>query len=157
MNSTAEHDEKIYSPDQLRDYLRAVNPGRWIVLIAVILLILGFVAWTIFGTMKSKLTAPIVVSNGVGTIYVTEDQYYTLYESTLDELTVEADDWVGRVYSMSHDPINAGELSEYAMELGGLSEGQYVFPVYAIIPAEDGTYSAKVTYDDLAPAEYLAG
>ena len=38
--------DRIASPEQLTDYLRVTNPGIWVILVAVILLLAGVFAWS---------------------------------------------------------------------------------------------------------------
>ena len=42
---------KMNQPEDLNDYIRVTRPSVWIVLIAVILLLAGIVAWMVFGTV----------------------------------------------------------------------------------------------------------
>ena len=44
--------EKMSSPDQMDDYIKVMTPSVWIALIALIVLIIGILVWTIFGTMQ---------------------------------------------------------------------------------------------------------
>ena len=38
--------DRISSPEQMTDYLRVTNPGIWVILVAVILLLAGVFAWS---------------------------------------------------------------------------------------------------------------
>ena len=40
--------ERVSSPEQLNDYVRVSNPGVWMVLTAVIVLLFGICAWGIW-------------------------------------------------------------------------------------------------------------
>ena len=44
--------EKMSSPDQMDDYIKVMTPPVWIALIALVVLIIGILVWTIFGTME---------------------------------------------------------------------------------------------------------
>ena len=44
--------ERVSSPEQLNDYIRVTTPSVWLVLLAVIILLLGMLAWSIFGTVE---------------------------------------------------------------------------------------------------------
>ena len=44
--------EKMSSPDQMDDYIKVMTPSVWIALIALVVLIIGILVWTIFGTMQ---------------------------------------------------------------------------------------------------------
>lgn len=44
--------ERISSPEQLDEYIRVITPSVWVVLVALAILLIGFLAWSIFGTME---------------------------------------------------------------------------------------------------------
>ena len=43
--------DKMSSPEQLNDYIRVTTPSVWLVLIAIVILLLGMLAWSILGTV----------------------------------------------------------------------------------------------------------
>lgn len=44
--------ERVSSPEELNDYIRVTTPSVWIVLIALVLLLVGMLAWSVFGTVE---------------------------------------------------------------------------------------------------------
>ena len=46
--------EKISSPEELNDYIRVTTPSVWLVLLATVILLLGMLAWSIFGTVNME-------------------------------------------------------------------------------------------------------
>ncbi len=44
--------ERVSSPEELNDYIRVTTPSVWLVLAATVLLLLGMLAWSIFGTVE---------------------------------------------------------------------------------------------------------
>ena len=44
--------EKVSGPESLNDYIRVTTPSVWIVLIALVLLLAGILAWSIFGRVN---------------------------------------------------------------------------------------------------------
>ena len=44
--------EKINSPDDLHDYVKVANPGVWLVIVAVIVLLIGATVWGFFGRVQ---------------------------------------------------------------------------------------------------------
>ncbi len=51
--------DRISSPEQLSDYLSVTNPGIWVILAAVVLLLAGLFGWAMIGTLET--TAPVKV------------------------------------------------------------------------------------------------
>ena len=43
--------ERVNQPEDLNEYVRVTTPSVWIVLAAVLLLVAGVLAWTIFGSV----------------------------------------------------------------------------------------------------------
>ena len=46
--------DRVSSPEQLNDYIRVTTPPVWLVLLAIILLLAGMVAWSVFGTAEVR-------------------------------------------------------------------------------------------------------
>ena len=44
--------ERVSSPEELNDYIRVTTPSVWVVLIALVLLLVGMLAWSVFGTVE---------------------------------------------------------------------------------------------------------
>ncbi len=46
--------DRISSPESLNDYIRVTSPSVWIVLLAILVLLAGILAWGIFGKVTEK-------------------------------------------------------------------------------------------------------
>ena len=44
---------RVSSPEALNDYIRVTTPSVWFVLIALVVLLVGMLAWSIFGTVEA--------------------------------------------------------------------------------------------------------
>ncbi|MCR5418705.1 MAG: hypothetical protein K6E84_07310 [Lachnospiraceae bacterium] len=44
--------DRVSSPEQLNDYIRVTTPSVWLVLLALILLLVGMLIWSVFGTVQ---------------------------------------------------------------------------------------------------------
>ena len=44
--------ERVSSPEQLNDYIRVTTPSVWLVLLALVILLAGILAWSIFGRVE---------------------------------------------------------------------------------------------------------
>jgi hypothetical protein len=54
--------ERISTPDQLTDYLKVTNPGIWVILAAVIILLAGVFVWSYTGVLETRSPAKVIVS-----------------------------------------------------------------------------------------------
>lgn len=60
--------EKISSPEQLTDYLKITNPGIWIMLSVVVIILVGLIAWASIGTLSTTIDAKADVNDGYASI-----------------------------------------------------------------------------------------
>ena len=60
--------QRVSSPDQLTDYLRVTNPGIWVLLACVILLLTGIFAWASIGTLETVITVKVRVEAQTATV-----------------------------------------------------------------------------------------
>lgn len=44
--------QRVSSPEQLNDYIRVTTPSVWMVLLAIVILLVGMLAWSIFGKVE---------------------------------------------------------------------------------------------------------
>ena len=56
--------DKVKSPESLDDYIRVSNPGVWLLLISVIVLLAGACVWGIFGRIDSTVPAAVHAEGG---------------------------------------------------------------------------------------------
>ena len=52
--------DKISSPEQLNDYIRVSNPGVWMILACIIILLIGMCVWGVFGRLETTMKAAAV-------------------------------------------------------------------------------------------------
>ena len=60
--------ERISSPEQLQDYMRVTNPGTWMVLAAVIVLLVGLIAASALFSVENTIEARGTVSGEASAI-----------------------------------------------------------------------------------------
>ena len=124
--------ERVSSPEQLNDYIRVTSPGVWVVLTAVLVLLAGFLVWGIVGKLETKVNAVAVSEEGKVVCYVREE----------DARGIEAGN---------------GRLSDYAMRLGGLSAGEWVYAVTLDAELSEGVYQASIVTGSVSPISFLFG
>lgn len=66
--------ERISSPEQLTSYLRVTNPGIWMTLVGIIVLLAGLIAWSTIGTLETTAPATIVVEDQIAEISIDTTQ-----------------------------------------------------------------------------------
>ncbi len=64
--------ERISSPEQLTDYLRVTNPGIWIVLAGIVILLVGFFVWMSVDTIETTVKVGVSTQNSQAIVAVTE-------------------------------------------------------------------------------------
>jgi len=125
--------QRIQSPEQLTDYLKVTNPGIWIILIAVIVLLAGLFVWSTVGKLETVASGIAVVSNGEAQIYLAENAKGSIEEGMLIRFDKDTE------YSVS-----SVEKDEY-----GRSRA------HADVAVSDGTYDVTVVMESISPIRFL--
>ena len=108
--------------------MRVANPGVWLILCAVIVLLVGFCVWGIFGQIKTTVPAQITVDDG--RIICTVDGDIGRIEAGM---TVEAGGSNGLVRSVNAD--------HHLVEID--------------ISLSDGVYEGEIVTENIAPLSFV--
>ena len=144
--------QRVSSPEQLNDYIRVTSPGIWLTLSAVIVLLVGFVVWGVVGSLETTLSAVVISRDGTAACYVKE--------SEIDKIGLSDAGRLGsKEYTMKEmaaEPIVVDEsFSDYALRVGGLSAGEWVYPMILGETLPDGVYEASIVTDKVSPISFL--
>lgn len=144
--------ERVASPEQLNDYVRVANPGVWLALAAVLALLVGACIWGVFGRLDTTLTAVAIAEKGSISVYVKEADISSVEEG----MTVTIADREYTVSLISAAPIAVtAELGDYALHLGGLQVGEWVYTVVLAGELADGIYAADILIDSVSPMSFV--
>lgn len=55
--------ERISSPEELHDYLRVTSPRLWMLLIAIVALLVGFIVYASTVTLENTIPVKVIVEN----------------------------------------------------------------------------------------------
>ena len=145
--------DRVSSPEQLNSYIRVSNPGVWLVLAAVVLLLLGVCAWGVLGHLDTTVSAAAVSAEGQLTIYVNAQDGVQLEAG----MPVRIGDGEFTVAAVGAEPVTVDEgLSDYALYVGGLQRGQWVYALTVsggTLP--DGVYEAQIVVESVAPMSFV--
>lgn len=145
--------DKVSSPEQLNDYIRVSNPGVWLVLAAVIVLLIGVCVWGIFGRLETTVGSAAVVKDGEMTLYVKEEYLGKITEG----MTVRVKENEYLITSIETKPQTIPEgFDEYMLHLSGMHVGEWVFGVSAMqTDLADGVYEAEIVIESIAPMSFI--
>ena len=116
--------EKLRSPEQLEEYLHITNPGLWLVLIAILVLTIGFFVWAGLTPVESYVYGNAEVKDQVLTFIPEEDEDASWLDTGLS--------------------VAVGEQRDKILSLGRDAEGRVLAVAKTLLP--DGVYEARVGY-----------
>ena len=144
--------DRVSSPEQLDAYLRVANPGVWLVIIAIAVLLVGVCVWGILGHLDTTVNAVAVCENGAVTLYVKDEDG----NGVLSGMEVRIGEDSAAVTAISPMPIKAQtELSDYACHVGGFGAEDWVHAVQTDAQLPDGVYSAKIIVESVSPMSFV--
>lgn len=144
--------EKVTSPEQLKQYIRVSNPGLWMVLFAIVILLVGVVVWGYVAQLETTLPTAIIANSGEGIVYISEDDVQKISEG----MTVRSADGEYLVEKISAEAVlvDAG-FTEYAVHAAGLSQGQWVYAVKVSGTFADGVHKAEIVLESISPISFI--
>ena len=146
--------DRISSPEQLNDYIRVTNPGVWMIMCAVVLLLLGICVWSVFGELDTTLTVAAVTDLNQTVCYVKASESQELEDGLLV--------WIGdeqfRIADIQTQPVQVDDTyAEYILHVGGLQEGEWVY--IATLDHKHGEngmiVEAEIVIESIAPIRFV--
>ena len=124
--------ERISSPEALNDYLKVTNPGTWMIMGAVIVMLLGIIVWSFLGNLETTVAGDATAEKGHITAFVIED---------------------GAKYIHEGQTIYIGDKSSLVGEVTTDEFGR--MKVEASMDIPDGEYRAKIVIEKVTPFNLL--
>ena len=126
--------DKVKSPENLDDYIQVSNPGVWLLLISVIVLLAGACVWGIFGHIDSTVPATVHIENGQAVCEIAEEDI----SSVKVGLTVKLEDCEAVIEA-----------------IGNKTDNGYVCTVSDESALPDGFYEGKVIVERYKPLSFI--
>lgn len=144
--------DKFSSPEQLNDYVKVANASVWMILLSIIILLIGICVWGVFGRLDTTLTVPAVSKGGITVCYVSEAEAGNI-EAGMPVMIGNNEYQVSKV---SSSPVQVTEDFEaYALHIGNLTMGEWVYEIEISKTLSDGVYEAKIITERIAPMSFL--
>lgn len=144
--------QKISSPEQLNEYISVSNPGVWMILVSIILILAGICVWGIWGSLETTLEICAISRDGKTICYVKEENAADISEG----MTVQIEDAEYRLENITASPMQiTGDFDAYALYIGNLQAGEWVYAADMKTGLEDGIYEARIVTESIAPMTFL--
>ena len=125
--------DKLKSPESLDESIKVTNPGVWLILAAVILLLVGACVWGAFGHIDSITPVSVHSQSGVITATVTEESV----TSVKTGMTVHFAEYDATVESIEKQ------------------DGGYVLSLTANETVPDGVYDGSIVIQSFKPFSFI--
>ena len=146
--------KKVDSPEQLNQYIRLSNPGVWILLIAIVVLLIGVCAWGFFGKIDTKITTVAISGDYNSYIYIKEADLEKVKNGMNVEIVNNENKY--EIVEIETTPEKVtDELSEYARHLGNFQIGEWVYKCRLNKNLKEGTYGANIVVESIAPMVFI--
>ena len=95
--------DKISTPDELRDYIHVVNPGVWMALSAILVLLIGALIWARVSSINTYVSCVVSVNDGKAVVYYDAD----MSSQILAGQSVKTDDFTFVLDSVDSMPLRS--------------------------------------------------
>ncbi len=144
--------QRISSPEQLTDYIKVSNPGVWLILIVIVLMLTGIIVWGAYGHLDTILSTAGVSEDGVYTCYIKEEDIGEVNVG----LTVKIRDSEYTITDISVQPTEITDTSDdYFIHLGNFAVGDFVYEATVDARLEDGIYPTDIVTSRVSPLSFI--
>ena len=152
--------DKLRSPDDLDKYVQVTNPSVWVILVACIALLAGLLAWGVFGSVTTNVSATGVFVKGQTTCFLSAEDVAKV--NVGDSASVDGE--FMRVATVDKVPISRKEAdtiltSDYLVS--ELVKGDWAYKVTFEGDTSDLTenipLSVSITTERIAPISLILG
>ena len=145
--------DRVSSPEQLDSYLKVTSPSVWLVLVGIIIILVGAIAWGTFGKIKTYANVGCLVEQNIGYCYIREDQGSKIEVGMQVEIPKEEASF--EIISMETQGLNIPDSYNYLQHLVGVTSLDYVFRMSGPCELKDGYYSGKVITESVSPLTFI--
>lgn len=145
--------ERVSSPEQLDGYLKVTSPSVWLILIGIIIVLVGAIAWGTFGRINTYSNVGCVVEQGIGYCYIREDLGSRIEVGMKVEIPKEETTF--EIISMETQGINIPDSYNYLQHLVGVTSEDYVFRMSGPCNLKEGYYAGKVSTESVSPLTFI--
>ena len=141
--------ERISSPERLDDYIKVANPGIWIGLSAMLLLLLGMVFWAIVGKIDTYENAVLKVDDGKVSCYISIEAAENVEKGMY--LTVGENNY--QITDVSEFPVAVED--EYIYGSIGDGSSKWAYELTIDVDFADGIYLGKIMINSVSPISFI--
>lgn len=144
--------DRMSSPDELTNTIKVIKPSVWVLLIALILVLAGFLVWSVFGRINSTVET-VVVSDGESiSCLISEKDILSVQPG----MTLILEDKEYRLGEQVDDPKSAYyDLDPILYHFGNYGQDEYVYTFSVDGDIDRGIYKAKIVVERVRPITFL--
>lgn len=145
--------DRISSPEELDTYLKVTTPSVWLILIGIIVVLIGIIAWGSFGEIKTFASAGCVVDENDTYCYI-KDEYRQKIEPG-DEIMVSNSDEKIMVLAIDSNVVSIPDDYLYLQGLVGVNSQDFVFELLCSSNLPSGYYGGKIEVESISPLKFI--
>lgn len=144
--------DKVSSPEELNDYIKVSNPGIWMILAGIVVLLIGVCVWGVTGHLDTVVKAGAESRDGTVTCYIKESDIDSINEG----MTAVIDGREYKISSVSSSPQQLDEnVDAYILHMGKLEAGEWIYTATIEASVTDGVYEAEIVTESVSPMSFI--
>lgn len=144
--------DRVTSPEALNDYVKAASPSVWLLLAGIVFLLVVVCVWGVFGRLDTTIQTGAVCRNGTLTCYIRETEIGQLGIGM--DIAVDGQEYAIMELSRTPQELSA-DTDAYAMHIGNLAVGDWVYTATTESDLPDGTYKAVIITESVSPMSFI--
>ena len=123
-------------------------------LLAIVVLLVGVCIWGYFGKIDTKIKTVVISDNYTSYLYVKEEDMAKIKNGMQVELNNNEN--IFEIADIEETPEKVtDDMDEYARHLGNFQVGEWVYKCRLNKNVKEGTYSANIIIESIAPMTFI--
>lgn len=156
--------KRITSPEALNDYIKIANPGIWMLIVSIIIIMSCALVWSFFFNMEETISSYAYTEAGDTIILIAEAEIEELKNASdskfladgTSTLKANIDGVEYNILNIENTPICIDETYDaYYLHVLGLSVGDWAYKIHIDGNLDDGVSEVNIITNTFTPASMI--
>lgn len=145
---------KIKSPENLNEYIKVASPGMWMIIIAILFVVIGGLAWCVFANITTSKDIALVIDDNGSFLYISEKNVSDIKEGmevVINEKSYILKDSEGEIRKLEAQD-DKDSIILHALNVD--EDGWY--SLYELkTDLSNGVYAGKIVLEKIKPIDFI--
>lgn len=145
--------DKLSTPDALNEYIKVASPSVWIILLTIVALLIGVIAWSYMGRISHYEGVTVYSDGNMAVCYVPENMIDRVRQAS--DININGNNYkIGDIANLP-TKIHPDSVDEYVAHVMEIKEDSWIYKIEVVGTLPEGIYEGQVVTGSIRPMDYV--